>query len=142
MLLKTILMGGLTVMPSSILGSDMAIDWHPYHAAEGMEYYWAPNVQDFAQIGERPVRTVLASAFPAPEERGGEHEPASFEWRFAIDCAANEIAIIEYAAGKYGKMDQAKRYVMETPQFKGIGNPPGGSYEVELARLVCEADAT
>jgi hypothetical protein len=141
MLRKMILLIGLTATPSAIMASEAENDWRLYHVAEGIEYFWAPNMQELAQIGERPVRIVLANGYPAPEERG-EYEPASFEWRFAIDCEANEIAITEYAAGKYGKMDKAKRYVMETPQFKGIGDPPGGSYEVELARLVCEAVAT
>lgn len=114
--------------------ADPDIVWEHYFTYESFEYEWAPAQSGTAVIDGREYVTVLARSTPVPEERR-ENEPTSLRWRFAIDCAADRIAIIEYSSGKHGEF--TRHYVFDPPEFKRAGNPPGGAYETELTALAC-----
>ena len=125
--------------PSALLGLDGEVEWQHYHSnGEGMDYYWNPANTGTVMRDGREILRVHARSIPEPEERGGEYESSSHEWLFAVDCDVSEIAIIAYATGKTETpMADWKSFVLEAMTFKEIGMPPGGSYETELAGLVC-----
>lgn len=137
-MISSIALGVALLAPALLSGPDAEVEWVNYHAFEDREFFWNPSETKTTTVDGREVVSVHARGNPIEEERGGEYEGASFEWRFAIDCAAGEIAILEYASGKFGAYHEWQKYSLEDRRFKPIGDPPGGSYEEELAKLVCE----
>lgn len=141
MMFKLTILAAGALAPAVLLGPDAELEWEQYYTYEGMEYYWAPDQTGTTQRDGRTIPTAHARSIPEPEERGGRYESASFEWRFAIDCEANEIAILEYASGHLVEgtvvIAVERQMAFEEPNYKEIGLPPGGHYETLIAELVC-----